>query len=165
MWAKLGSLAGELRRRELRWRREFGVLRVHRIANGHVLIVRGGATMDGESLLEADARRDAILLERDAARSLLAQFLQRSQEIRPLMADQLDRLDATGDDWAPGTLLHLLMSQSDSLVEGVKKMQDVWHGMSDMSVSDRSLIWMPDWRYMGTQFENIVKRWSREVER
>jgi len=34
-------------------------------------------------------------------RSLLSQLLQRSQEIRPLMADQLDRLDATGDDWAP----------------------------------------------------------------
>jgi len=37
-------------------------------------------------------------------RSLIAQLLQRCQEIRPLMADQLDRLDATGDDWAAGTL-------------------------------------------------------------
>jgi len=33
---------------------------------------------------------------------------------------------------------------SDSLVEGVQKMQDVWSGMSDMSVSDRSLIWNSD---------------------
>ena len=30
---------------------------------------------------------------------------------------------------------------------------------------DRSLTWMPDWRYVGTQFETIVNRWSREVER
>ena len=51
-------------------------------------------------------------------RSLLPQLLQRSAELRPLIAEQLDRLDATGDDWAPGTLLQLLLSQSDSLVEG-----------------------------------------------
>ena len=30
---------------------------------------------------------------------------------------------------------------------------------------DPSLTWMPDWRYVGTQFETIVNRWSREVER
>ena len=46
-------------------------------------------------------------------RSLLAQFLQRSQEIRPLMADQLDRLDATGDDWAAGTLIQQLLAEDD----------------------------------------------------
>ena len=48
-------------------------------------------------------------------RSLLAQFLQRSQEIRPLMADQLDRLDATGDDWAAGTLIQQLLAEDDGL--------------------------------------------------
>lgn len=46
-------------------------------------------------------------------RSLLSQLLQRSQEIRPLMADQLDRLDATGDDWAPGTLIQQLLAEDD----------------------------------------------------
>ncbi|MEY4430713.1 MAG: hypothetical protein RLZZ533_649 [Cyanobacteriota bacterium] len=51
-------------------------------------------------------------------RSLLPQLLQRSEELRPLIPEQLDRLDATADDWAPGTLLHLLLSQPDSLVEG-----------------------------------------------
>ena len=33
---------------------------------------------------------------------------------------------------------------SKSLTEGVGKMQKVWGGMSDMSVSDRSLIWNSD---------------------
>ena len=46
-------------------------------------------------------------------RSLLAQLLQRSPEIRPLMADQLDRLDATADDWAAGTLIQLLLAEDD----------------------------------------------------
>jgi hypothetical protein len=50
-------------------------------------------------------------------RSLLPQVLQRSQELRPLIPEQLDRLDATADDWAPGTLLQLLLSQEDPLVE------------------------------------------------
>jgi len=33
---------------------------------------------------------------------------------------------------------------STSLEEGVTKMRKVWHGLSDMSVSDRSLIWNSD---------------------
>ncbi|MEY4296961.1 MAG: hypothetical protein RLZZ423_140 [Cyanobacteriota bacterium] len=48
-------------------------------------------------------------------RSLLSQLLQRSQEMRPLMADQLDRLDATGDDWAAGTLIQQLLAEDDGL--------------------------------------------------
>ena len=48
-------------------------------------------------------------------RSLLNQLLQRGQEIRPLAADALDRLDATGDDWAAGTLIQLLLGHDDSL--------------------------------------------------
>ncbi|MBM5790167.1 MAG: GUN4 domain-containing protein [Cyanobacteria bacterium M_surface_10_m1_298] len=50
-------------------------------------------------------------------RSLLPQLQQRSQELRPLIADRLDRFDATGDDWAAGTLIQLLVSQPDSLSE------------------------------------------------
>ena len=42
-------------------------------------------------------------------RSLLAQLQQRSAEIRPLIPDALDRLDATGDDWAAGSLIHALL--------------------------------------------------------
>ncbi|MDR3661428.1 MAG: FAD-binding protein, partial [Mycobacterium sp.] len=33
---------------------------------------------------------------------------------------------------------------SKSLVEGVAKMQQIWSGMADMSVSDRSLVWNSD---------------------
>ncbi|MBU6354361.1 MAG: GUN4 domain-containing protein, partial [Cyanobacteria bacterium REEB498] len=42
---------------------------------------------------------------------------QRCPELRPLIPEQLDRLDATADDWAPGTLVQLLLSQADGLVE------------------------------------------------
>ena len=48
-------------------------------------------------------------------RSLLAQLQQRSSEIRPLIPDQLDRLDATGDDWAAGTLVQQLVAEDDAL--------------------------------------------------
>ena len=37
-------------------------------------------------------------------RSLLSQVQQRSSELRPLIPEQIDRLDATGDDWAAGLL-------------------------------------------------------------
>jgi len=33
---------------------------------------------------------------------------------------------------------------SDSLVEGVEKMKRIWSGMTDMSVSDRSMVWNSD---------------------
>ncbi len=42
-------------------------------------------------------------------RSLLAPLRQRSAELRPLIPDLLDRLDATGDDWAAGSLIHELL--------------------------------------------------------
>lgn len=54
-------------------------------------------------------------------RSLLSQLLQRGQEIRPLAADQLDRLDATGDDWAAGSLIQLLLTQDDALRAGFEQ--------------------------------------------
>ncbi|NDG74584.1 MAG: GUN4 domain-containing protein [Synechococcaceae bacterium WB8_1B_136] len=50
-------------------------------------------------------------------RSLLGQLQQRSSEIRPLIPDQLDRLDATGDDWAAGTLVQQLVAEDDALTE------------------------------------------------
>ncbi|MFZ0407950.1 MAG: GUN4 domain-containing protein, partial [Cyanobium sp.] len=43
-------------------------------------------------------------------RSLLGQIEQRCQELVPLIPDQLDRLDATGDDWAAGLLIQLLLA-------------------------------------------------------
>jgi hypothetical protein len=43
-------------------------------------------------------------------RSLLGQIEQRSDELVPLIPDQLDRLDATGDDWAAGLLIQMLLA-------------------------------------------------------
>ncbi len=64
-------------------------------------------------------------------RSLLAQFLQRSQEIRPLMADQLDRLDATGDDWAAGTLIQQLLAEDDGFSQAFcQRYPDGWLAVS-----------------------------------
>jgi hypothetical protein len=42
-------------------------------------------------------------------RSLLGQIEQRRDELVPLIPDQLDRLDATGDDWAAGLLIQMLL--------------------------------------------------------
>jgi len=48
-------------------------------------------------------------------RSLLTQLDARLNELRPLLIDRLAGLDANGDDWAPGTLVHWLLSESDAL--------------------------------------------------
>jgi hypothetical protein len=48
-------------------------------------------------------------------RSLLSQVQQRAAELRPLLAEQIDRLDATADDWAAGLLIQLLVSVDDGL--------------------------------------------------
>ena len=42
-------------------------------------------------------------------RSLLPQLEQCAEELRPLVMDQLNALDATGDDWAAGWLIQLLL--------------------------------------------------------
>ena len=60
-------------------------------------------------------------------RSLLTQVEQRAEELRPLLADQLDRLDATGDDWAAGTLVQLLAAGGDALAEAFwRRCPDGW---------------------------------------
>ena len=42
-------------------------------------------------------------------RALLPQLKARQLELQGLIEDRLDRLDPTGDDWAAGTLIHLLL--------------------------------------------------------
>jgi hypothetical protein len=64
-------------------------------------------------------------------RSLLNLLLQRSQELRPLMAEQLDRLDATGDDWAAGTLIQQLLGADDGLSQAFEqRYPDGWLAVS-----------------------------------
>jgi hypothetical protein len=77
------------------------------------------------------------LLERFVAaaarqrRSLLPQLLQRRQELRPLISDRLDSFDATGDDWAAGTLIQILVSEQDSLSEAFwARYPDGWLAVS-----------------------------------
>jgi hypothetical protein len=43
-------------------------------------------------------------------RSLVETIEQRRYELLPLIPDQLDRLDATGDDWAAGLLVQVLLA-------------------------------------------------------
>jgi GUN4-like len=47
-------------------------------------------------------------------RSLLPQLEERRGDLLPLLADCLDRLDATGEDWAAGTLVQWLLADEDS---------------------------------------------------
>ncbi len=52
-------------------------------------------------------------------RSLLPQLEGRAQELIPLIPASLDCLDATGDDWAAGCLLQLLMRCGDETARAV----------------------------------------------
>ncbi len=47
-------------------------------------------------------------------RSLLATLEKRLPELLDLIPDRLDHLDATGDDWAAGHLIQLLVAQGDA---------------------------------------------------
>lgn len=64
-------------------------------------------------------------------RSLLTQVLQRRAELRPILADQLDRLDATADDWAAGTLIQQLLAEDDGVSQAFcQRYPDGWLAVS-----------------------------------
>ena len=67
-------------------------------------------TVSGEELLETFLT--SSLRQR---RSLLPELEARAAEVRPLLIDRLAHLDPSGDDWAPGALIHLLLRESDAL--------------------------------------------------
>jgi hypothetical protein len=67
-------------------------------------------TVSGEELLETFLTSSVRL-----RRTLLPQLNARSADLRPLLIDRLARLDASGDDWAPGALIHLLLREPDGL--------------------------------------------------
>lgn len=46
-------------------------------------------------------------------RTLLRQLQQQRADLLPLLPDQLDRLDPTGDDWAAGLFLQWLLQEAD----------------------------------------------------
>jgi hypothetical protein len=51
-------------------------------------------------------------------RALVATLQQQRQVLRPLIPDHLVGVDATGDDWAAGFLIQLLIEEEDELSEG-----------------------------------------------
>ena len=60
-------------------------------------------------------------------RSLLSQVIQRSAELLPLIPDHVAGLDATGDNWAAGALLQLLVASGDEARDGfLARYPDGW---------------------------------------
>ena len=60
-------------------------------------------------------------------RSFLSQVLSRSEELLPLIPDHLAGLDATGDDWAAGALVQLLVaSGTDARDAFLARYRDGW---------------------------------------
>ena len=95
-------------------------------------------------------------------RSLLNQLLQRSQELRPLMAEQLDRLDATGDDWAAGTLIQQLLVDDDGLSQAFEqRYPDGWLAVS----SGQGIDYAPLQRALARQEFEEADRITSEILR
>jgi len=95
-------------------------------------------------------------------RSLLNQLLQRSQELRPLMAEQLDRLDATGDDWAAGTLIQQLLVADDGLSQAFEqRYPDGWLAVS----SGQGIEYAPLQRALARQEFEEADRITSEILR
>ena len=95
-------------------------------------------------------------------RGLLNQLLQRSQELRPLMAEQLDRLDATGDDWAAGTLIQQLLDADDGLSQAFEqRYPDGWLAVS----SGQGIDYAPLQRALARQEFEEADRITSEILR
>ena len=72
-------------------------------------------------------------------RGLLAGLDQQVEQIRPLIGDRLDRLDATGDDWAAGTLIQLLLQQDDVLSQAFRQRhRSGWLAVTSAGLFDQS---------------------------
>jgi hypothetical protein len=95
-------------------------------------------------------------------RGLLNQLLQRSQQLRPLMAEQLDRLDATGDDWAAGTLIQQLLDADDGLSQAFEqRYPDGWLAVS----SGQGIEYAPLQRALARQEFEEADRITSEILR
>ena len=105
-----------------------------------------------ERFLEASARQ---------RRTLLPQVLQRAAELRPLLPDQLDRLDATGDDWACGTLIQLLLADDDGLAQGFRqRFPEGWLA----TTSAKGLDYAPlQWALMEQRYEDADRLTSAHL--
>lgn len=84
-------------------------------------------------------------------RALLATLQQRREALRPLITDHLAGLDATGDDWAAGFLIQLLLAEDDTWRDAfLARYPDGWLA----TVSAQGLDYAPLQRaLMAQQFE------------
>ena len=113
--------------------------------------------LSGPPVTATTGTSPGALLERFQAgnprqrRALQATLQQQSQALRPLIPDHLAGVDATGDDWAAGYLIQLLLDQQDQLREEfLASYPDGWLA----TVSARGLDYAPLQRaLMAQQFE------------
>lgn len=113
--------------------------------------------LSGPPVTATTGTSPGALLERFQAgnprqrRALQATLQQQSQALRPLIPDHLAGVDATGDDWAAGFLIQLLLDEQDQLREEfLARYPDGWLA----TVSARGLDYAPLQRaLMGQQFE------------
>ena len=113
--------------------------------------------LSGPPVTATTGTSPGALLERFQAgnprqrRALQATLQQQSQALRPLIPDHLAGVDATGDDWAAGFLIQLLLDEQDQLREEfLARYPDGWLA----TVSARGLDYVPLQRaLMAQQFE------------
>jgi len=113
--------------------------------------------LSGPPVTATTGTSPGALLERFQAgnprqrRALQATLQQQSQALRPLIPDHLAGVDATGDDWAAGFLIQLLLDVQDGLREEfLARYPDGWLA----TVSARGLDYAPLQRaLMAQQFE------------
>ncbi|MEY4800491.1 MAG: hypothetical protein RLZZ274_821 [Cyanobacteriota bacterium] len=113
--------------------------------------------LSGPPVTATTGTSPGALLERFQAgnprqrRALQATLQQQSQALRPLIPDHLAGVDATGDDWAAGFLIQLLLDEQDQLREEfLACYPDGWLA----TVSARGLDYAPLQRaLMAQQFE------------
>ena len=126
--------------------------------------------LSGPPVTATTGTSPGALLERFQAgnprqrRALQATLQQQSQALRPLIPDHLDAVDATGDDWAAGFLIQLLLDEQDQLREEfLARYPDGWLA----TVSARGLDYAPLQRaLMAQQFEEadrITRSLLREL--
>ena len=126
--------------------------------------------LSGPPVTATTGTSPSALLERFQAgntrqrRSLLATLQQQSHALRPLIPDHLAGVDATGDDWAAGFLIQLLLDEQDGLREEfLDRYPDGWLA----TVSARGLDYAPLQRaLMAQQLEEadrITSSFLREL--
>ena len=84
-------------------------------------------------------------------RGLLASIEQNFEQLRPLIGERLDLLDATGDDWAAGSLIQLLLHHDDGLSQAFRQRHGSgWLAVTSAQGQDYGPL---EWALMAKDFE------------